>query len=501
MSIEPIGIFFAIAGLYVIAVGLNVGAYVTAIAALLGAAAAVLLPSLGGSSIQPVHFMIPFLLAAILVRPRTLAASLSSLSYPGPGFWFMLFTFYSILTAIFMPRLFAGATVVYSLARVDDARGILSAPLAPGSSNLTQSGYMLGSLACFAIFAAYGRMGGAAVVARALTLAGALCIFFAIADVVTYQTNTTDLLSIIRNANYRMLNDGEIQGFKRIVGSFPEAGAFGYVALALFTFVLVLGLETFPSPLLAPVAVALGIALLLCTSTTAYVSSAATALMVLGFCVLRILRGGGTSRHLAYAVACVFALPLAIMALMLIPSVWDSITGLVHATLTTKLTSQSGEERMRWNAQAIEAFFDTSGMGAGLGSIRASSFLVALLANVGVPGTILFLIFLGSLVRSAMGQKRSRGSEAVVGMAGLLSCLAQISAASISASAVDLGPLFAITAGLATAYGLGPLQAPAQPRALSRPFPLFDLQSGSLTWLADASEADYLPLKGGGSHV
>jgi hypothetical protein len=378
--------------------------------------------------------------------------------------------------------------------------GILSTPLSPGTSNLTQSAYIIGSLVCFAIFAAYGRLGGAAVMARALTLAGAICIFFAIADVVTYQTNTADLLSVIRNANYRMLNDGEIQGFKRIVGSFPEAGTFGYFALALFTFVLMLGLESFPTPFLAPVAISLGIALILSTSTTAYVASAITALMVLGFCVVRILRGKGTSRHLAYAVGCVFALPLVIMALMLIPSVWESISGLAHATLTTKLESQSGAERMRWNAQALSAFVDTNGMGAGLGSIRASSFVVALLANVGVPGTILFVIFVYSLIRAVAKQKNSQGVDGVVGLAAMLSCLAQITAAVISASAVDLGPLFAITAGLAAAYGIGPLHAPAQ-TALSKPFPLFDLQSGSPMWLAGASQADYAPYNGGDGRV
>jgi hypothetical protein len=487
MSIEPIGIVLVVAGLFTVVAGLRVGAYLLCISTMLGAAAALLLPALGGSSIQPAHFMLVFLVVAVLLRPQTLAASISCLGYPGPGFWFALFTFYCVLTAFFLPRIFGGATIVYSLARVDDMRGIISAQLAPGTSNLTQSCYMLSSLAYFAIFAGYSRLGGTALLARALTLTGAVCIFFAVADVVTYQTNTADLLSVIRNANYRMLNDGQIEGFKRIVGSFPEAGAFGYAALALFTFALVLWLESFPVPFLTPIGIALGIALLLSTSTTAYVSSAFTALMVLVFSVMRILGRKATSRHLVYAAGCLLALPLLIMMLMLIPSVWDSIQSLVHVTLTTKLQSQSGTERMRWNVQAITSFIDTNGMGAGLGSIRASSFVVALLANVGVPGAVLFLIFLVSLVRSAIRQKHSRGIEDAVGLAGLLSCLAQVTAASISASAVDLGPLFSITSGLAAAYALGPLQRPVS--VTSQPLQFFDLQSGSLTLLANSSQS------------
>lgn len=458
MTIEPIGILLVLAGIYTMAAGLSAGVYLLCMCTLLGAAAALILPSLGGANIQPSHFALVFMIAAVALRPRTLAASLSCLSYPGPGFWFTLFTLYSVLTALFLPRIFAGTTIVYSLARNDEMHRILSTPLSPTTSNLTQAIYMLGSVFSFAIVAGFGRLGGMTILARALIATSAACIFFAVADIATYSTNTADLLSIIRNANYRMLNDGDIEGFKRIVGSFPEAGAFGYVALALFTFVLMLGLEGFPSRLPGALASALAAALILCTSTTAYAASAVTVLIVLIFCIARILRNNATSRHLVYVSVCLFALPLLVMTVMLIPAAWESISNLVHATVTTKLESQSGEERMRWNAQALNSFFETNGMGAGVGSIRASSFVVALLANVGIPGTIIFFIFLLSLIRSVLRRDAGPGVEQAVGFAAMLSSIAQVTAASISAGAIDLGPLFAITAGLATAYGLGPLR-------------------------------------------
>ncbi|MGO7186269.1 hypothetical protein ACCS49_34660, partial [Rhizobium brockwellii] len=41
------------------------------------------------------------------------------------------------------------------------------------------------------------------------------------------------------------------------------------------------------------------------------------------------------------------------------------------------------------------------GYGAGLGTVRASSFIAALLSNVGLTGTILFAAFLYSLVRAS----------------------------------------------------------------------------------------------------
>lgn len=456
MSVEVIGVILAILGIYAMTTSIRLGVYMLCLCTLLGAAAALKLPSVGGANIQPFHFVLLFLAAGVALRSNILAAALSSLRYPGPGFWFVLFALYSVLTAIFLPRMFADATIVYSLARGNEFHRILSTPLAPSASNLTQAVYMLGSIICFAIVAGLGRLGQMTMMARALIVTGAVCIVFAIADLVTYQTNTTELLSIIRNANYRMLNDGDIAGFKRIVGSFPEAGAFGYVALALFAFTLMLALERFPGRFLGSLVGALAVALLLCTSTTAYVASAIIALIVLVFCATRILRRQANLRHLVYIAVCLFAIPLLVMVVLLIPSVSESIGNLLHATLTTKLESQSGEERMRWNVQAINSFLETSGMGAGLGSIRASSFLVALLANIGILGSVLFFIFLFSLVRWVLQRRGAPPQEQAIGIAALLASVAQVAAASISAGVVDLGPLFMITAGLATAYALGP---------------------------------------------
>ncbi|TCL66377.1 O-antigen ligase family protein [Rhizobium sp. BK251] len=457
MTIEPIGFLLALAAIYAMTGPMSAGILLLCLCTLFGAAAAMILPALGGANIQPFHFVLVFLAASVVLRPKTLAAAASSLNYPGPGFWFALFVFYCVLTAVFLPRIFAGATLVYSMARNDDTHVITSALLSPTVSNLTQSAYMLGNLWCFAIIAAFGRGGGMPIIARALIITSGACIIFALADVATYLTGTANLLSLIRNANYRILDDGDIAGFKRIVGSFAEAGAFGYVALALFTFVLMLYLEGFSARFLGLITIALAAALVLCTSTTAYAASAITAVLVLLFCLSRFVREKATHRHIVYLAICLFAIPLVVMVLMLIPSAWESVHDLVKATVTTKLETHSAEERLRWNAQALDSFLETSGMGAGLGSIRASSFVVALFANVGAPGAAIFVIFAMSLVRSVLRRDDDTHRARTVGFAALFASIAQISAASISAGSVDLGPLFAITAGLATAYALGPL--------------------------------------------
>src|SRR5262245_29928160 len=216
MSVEPIGILLALAGLYAVVAGVGVGIYLLSLCTILGAAAALVLPGLGGASIQPSHFMLGFLALAVLLWPPTLTAAVSSLRYPGPGFWFALFVLYSVLTALFLPRIFAGATLVYSLSRTDELHQIVSSPLAPTTSNVTQSVYLIGSLFSFAAVAGFSRLGGMRLVAQALIATSVVCIVFAIADLATYATGTAELLSFFRNANYRMLDSGHIEGFKRI---------------------------------------------------------------------------------------------------------------------------------------------------------------------------------------------------------------------------------------------------------------------------------------------
>ena len=449
MTLELIGAICLLAGLLILWKGPKLGFYLFCPTTLLGAAAAIKLPAVGGASIQPAHLLLAFLALAVLFRTKLRQAALQSLVFPNAGFWFMLFVVYGCISAFFLPRIFADLTYVFSLARYGEEVGIQVLPLAPRASNITQAAYLVGDLVCFAVVAAYARTGGATIIARSIVLTAVLCLVFAAADVVTYATNTQELLSFVRNANYRMLHDGEVVGLKRIVGSFSEAGAYSYAALGLYAFTLALWLESYPLRHLGVIC-GLLLTILLSTSSTAYASVFVFSLMVLLNCLLRSARGTATSRQVTYIGLAFVVLPLVLMATMLLPGVWNIITSLFDATIVNKLASQSGLERMRWNGQALVAFLDTGGMGAGLGSVRASSFIVALAASVGVPGVLLFGAFLVRLSRMPPMQPGSRSMEAMVMRAGGVACLAQFIAASISAAGADLGLFFSIGAGLAS---------------------------------------------------
>ncbi|MBP2488920.1 hypothetical protein ACU8LZ_17240 [Rhizobium leguminosarum] len=450
MSIEPIGFIVLLLGLLGMVNGARFAIATLCVSTLLGAAAALQLPALGGSSIQPSHLLVLFLVAAALLRPAQTQAMLASVAYPGPGFWFAAYILFSVASSFFLPRIFAGATLVYSSAR--DATGMMStvaAPLSPGSSNLSQSVYLLGDLACFAVVSGLTRLGYARFIALQLIVASIVCFALALIDIGTFLTDQSYLLDVIRNANYTMHTAETISGFKRIVGPFPEASTYGAVALAYFSFTLMLWLERIQSRMAGLATLFIGPTIVLCTSTTAYIAGIFVVCMFVLYCLKRLISGPAATPHLTLLVITLFLIPCGIVALSLVPDAWDSIAGLVNTTLSDKLQSQSGEERTAWNTLALIAFVDTATFGAGLGTVRASSFIAALLSNVGLTGTLLFAAFLYSLVR-ASGRHMSGDREIrAIGNAAVMASIAQVASAAISGSGTDLGLLFSTTAGLA----------------------------------------------------
>ncbi|MBB3134456.1 hypothetical protein FHS26_002186 [Rhizobium pisi] len=460
MSIEPIGFITLLLGMLCMVNGARFAMVILCLLTLLGAAAALQLPALGGSSIQPSHLLVLFLVGAVLLRPVQTQAALASLAYPGPGFWFAAYILFSVVSSFFLPRIFAGATLVYSSAR--DPSGMMStvaAPLAPGSSNLSQSVYLLGDLACFAVVAGLARLGYARFIALQLIIASIVCFAFALIDWGTFLTGQSHLLDIIRNANYTMHTAEAIHGFKRIVGPFPEASIYGAIALAYFSFTLMLWLERVQSRMAGLATLLICPTIVLCTSTTAYIAGIFAVCMFVLFCLKRLIRGPTAASHVTFLVITLFLIPCAIVALSLVPDAWDSIAGLVNTTVSDKLQSQSGEERTAWNTLALIAFVDTATFGAGLGTVRASSFIAALLSNVGLSGTLLFATFLYSLVRSS-GRRISGDREThAIGNAAIMASIAQIGSAAISGSGTDLGLLFSTTAGLAVGCLAGPYVA------------------------------------------
>lgn len=460
MQIEAIGAITVILGLVGWFAGPRFAVPVFVASTLLSAAAALILTGLGGANIQPAHLLLGFLALAAAMSRASLRRAGGALRPPQPGFWLMLTALYAALSAFFLPRIFAGATYVFAIARTELGPGIVSMPLAPTSGNITQAVYFLGDAICFLLF--YGvasRPDGLKTVVNALIACAAINLCFAAVDLGSYWAGLSDALDVIRNANYRMLDDTTVLGFKRIVGSFPEASTFAYFTSGCFAFCTKLWFDGIRPRLTGPLALLSLGALAFATSSTGYAATTGfLALLFLSSLAQTLFR---RARKTTFVFAALFPVAIAVGAigLRLDSALWNTATEIVDATIFDKMESSSGIERAKWNDQALANFAETQGFGAGDGSVRASSFPIAVLGNIGVFGAATYGAFLLCLF---VGRKDRWRHPFPAGCqsAARWACLAQLIGASVAGSFIDLGLPFFIFAGLACA-GPEPVRAAA----------------------------------------
>lgn len=443
MTFEPIGMIALLLALAAFRRGPAFGMYVVLSLSLFRSSAALLLPALGGSTIQLLYFFIPFFILVCLFDRGAFQRSLSSLVYPNAAYWMMAITFYVMISALLFPRMFAGMTEVFSISR--DA-GIIVSALSPGGGNITQSAYYLVEFGYFV--ALLGVLPGRQEqMINAMAFAGILNLVLAVVDVVTYETGTAHLLEIFRNASYSQLTEGEILGFKRITGLFPEASAFGTVTLAFFAFFAQLWVQGVRSRLSGAIAGLSFVALAMSTSSSVYAVLAALTALIYLQCLCFLAAGRARTRHVVLSIIAPLVFVTVVLGLMLIPSVWATFEGLLDRTVVNKLSSQSGVERMTWNYQAWVNFVETMGFGAGVGSVRASSLLFAILGSIGVIGLTLYLILFAKVFRP-MREFFSSAPASPVQQAALFGCLAILLIAMLIATGVSLRVHFLTMAAL-----------------------------------------------------
>ncbi|MEZ5815615.1 MAG: hypothetical protein R3D44_00850 [Hyphomicrobiaceae bacterium] len=480
MTVEPIGIITIILGVLILRKGPGLGIVVLLCSFLLGAAAAVKLPALGGSSIAPAYVILLFYVASILRMPDSLAHVVRLFGVREAGFWLLCYAVYGALGALFLPRVFAGEAFVFSLQRLSAGgdSAITLTPLAFGTGNITQTVYLLADVVCFAAVAAHVRMRGFSAVATAVLFAGSAHFLLGVLDSVDHSFAAGEMLTFIRNANYAILAEGDVGGIRRTIGAFTEASAFGGVALPFFAFTSELYFRGIRPWLTGLVALCSLLAVIASLSSSALVGLAIYA----GFIFVRgsalMLVGASTARLSSAVVALPSVLLVAALVLALKPDAAFWIDDVADQLFLDKLESDSGIERASWNEYGWDAFFDTSMLGAGVGSIRTSSYLVAILANTGLPGLVLVGVFLALL---CIGHNSTRRPRVTAGMerAAVFACFACLLPAMLVGSSVVFGLLFSTLAGLAVATGQDrfPHQSRTEPRAftvpsrLSRPDP------------------------------
>ena len=465
MSVPAIGLITLAIGLLALFRGADMALLCFMPMALLGSAGAVLLG--GAGTIQPAHLMLGFVLLAVFVKPARFAVPLRSATFPREGFWLILVVVYGVVGAMLLPRVFAGTTGVNAIGATDYGPSVLLVPLGPTSGNITQSVYIVADGLCFMTVLTCGSTARVfAVVVRAILAYCIADIVFAAIDMATSATNTGDLLGFIRNADYQLHLDEVTGGMKRIVGSFTEASAFSYATVGILGFTARLWLAGRWPRLTGGISfLSLGL-LAFSTSSTAYVATPGLAAVVYAGAVLRVIRRGAAAPvSFAFLALTPVALLAIVAAIALSPSASATMWDFISVTLLDKSTSQSGIERAQWNLTAWRNFQDTLGLGGGLGSIRASSFPLAVLSNLGVVGAVGFAGFFASVFWADRGDV-PHSLDADLRSAARTACAGLLIGAAVSGALVDLGLPFYVFAGLACAM---PRPERAEARILPRP--------------------------------
>lgn len=351
-------------------------------------------------------------------------------------------TAHALIGAILFPRLFLGETTVFVVA---PEGGVVEAMLAPVSGNITQPGYFaMGTLTAIALWALLLREDRLERVRQGFLLFCLLHTGMGLLDFIGKTAGVSDVLAPLRTANYAMLTEQVSAGFARVNGAFPEPSSFAAASLTCLAFCYTYWRHT-GDRLTKWLTVPLLFLLLVSTSTTAY-----GGLFVLGtgaaWGIFRALLTDRLRGDDLRILALLAAGAVALMALALFrEAAFDPVIDLVHASVLDKAGSESGQGRAYWNIKSLRAFFDTSMLGVGMGSSRASSWPVAVLSQLGLVGTILMALLLAVTVRG-LGSLEWRAPPRTVAIVASVraAALASLVAASMINGTPDPGLPFVI---------------------------------------------------------
>jgi hypothetical protein len=455
MQIEPFGVLVVFAGALALLLDLRWTIYFGFLFTLFGAAAATSLPSVGGATITPPTMFLGFIVVRALFSGGPAPSILEFASLRRPGGWFALAVGYGIVIALIAPGLFP-ETLVYSFARGDGVTltSIKLAPLQYSSGQVTQGVYALGAVALLiAATTLLSQPGSWRWVFQAFVACATLNLVFAALDLVSDRLGHTEMLSFLRTAGYAQLYAHPELGLKRIVGSFTEASSFAAYSSVLLAFFASLWMQHFRPRLTALLALSTLIALVFSTSSTAYVVIAILFLLMAGIDLLAALTRRRPQR-LGFILASIPSFLFVVLFVSLVkPELLDTIGGAMDEFVFNKLNTASGIERFQWSAQAWQTFLDTLSLGAGIGATRASGYVFTLLSNVGVIGTISFVVFAYKTLSMSRFTTSSPEAKAV-GTACRWAFATGLISAAIAAGVFELGQMLYLTAAASTAIGL-----------------------------------------------
>lgn len=376
----------------------------------------------------------------------------------GPAFrapatlFLIFFAVYAAFSAIILVRFFEGRFLVFPM-NVSSTGMVVSiyfqstmSPVRPSMSNLAQTGYIV--LACAFFIAALGVFlrRSALLGERGLAAAAGLNIALGFLDMLSLDS----LLSVIRTADYTLLNLHEFNGFPRVIGGFSEAAGFGAASATFFAYFTMAFLMQ-RRRLHAVLGLGNLIFALLSLSSSGFIAVAMAVIVILIH--IPVYLGRGMSRTFAHWFVIIVSLFLAAGCLLLLmPGVVASVESVLDWLIFSKAGSESGIERSAWARAGLQAFSETWGLGAGAGSLRANGMVSVLLGSVGLPGA---LAFAGFLVVSISGGRRIKAAdERRMFFAARVTALTLLAALLVSATSPTPTYFLIVVAAMATSARL-----------------------------------------------
>ena len=396
------------------------------------------LPALGGATPLVYTLVALLFIASVVLRPGS-GRRLGRVFRREPTAWLVLgLLFYSLASAVILPRLFAGETSAFVVHR----GGVLELPLAPTFGNITQTAYFaLGAVAFFCLLIELQGRAALRAVHTGFFAYLVASVALGIVDLGAKVAGLGDVLSPIRTANYSLLTEVAAGSFWRLTGATPEASTFAIGMLACVAFATVYW-RTTGDRLALLLAILAFLLCLLSTSTTAYLGLALLGLLQ-GFMILRKVISGRVGRRDAAMAACLPVLLVAILGIYVAKEkALDPVVQLVDTMVIKKGQSDSAKEREYWNRRSLAALSDTHGLGTGFGSSRASSWVIAVISQLGLVGAVLMGLLTATLLRDPGSSSTHDPTALGLYRGARAAALAFLVGVSLSGGSADPGILF-----------------------------------------------------------
>jgi hypothetical protein len=431
---------------------------------LLPAASAIDLPALGHSSIPPAMLSLAFL-ALQVIRSKAWRGPEMGLAATKNA-WLILYCLYCAVTALVLPRMFAGLINLIPLGQA----GLGFVPLRVTAQNTTQAIYMLGTgfgAVCATLFST--QRNSPLAIVTTLVVVTWVHALTGILDLALNAVHIQGAFDFARTGAYAQLDQG-VGGFHRISALCNEPSVYAALGSTYFVFMCELWLRGISPKRTGPAALIMVLMLALSTSSTAYVFILVYGAVLAARTV--IVRGSISFKHGGVITAIAVAgLVVALVVMLVKPNLANTIAATVAELTVGKAQSQSGVERGLWAKQGLDAMVFTHGLGVGVGSFRSSSLFTAILGSVGPAGLIVLLGYCAQVGK--FGRRSTYVSQVDprvgAGAAAGWTALMILAPAALSWPSADPGLLFALMAGLSLGWRSGLITLPAAERSSLSP--------------------------------